>query len=286
MAEPHLTLHTALQQGTHLLEQAGIESPRLTAEVLLAHALRKDRTYLYTYPEQLLREVEWIHYGRYLHERLRRKPTQYITRQQEFYGRPFYVTPGALIPRPETEHLIETVLHLPRITGPILDVGTGSGAIAVTLALELNRAVIAIDLSPAALAIAHRNAKTLNAPVHFLQADSLTAIAPATAGLIVSNPPYVAESDRISLQPEVRDWEPNLALFAGEHGLDFYRRLIPEAAQTLRPGGTLVMEIGAGQSTNIAALFGPDWSAPVFTPDLAGIPRVISGTFLASHGHT
>src|SRR5207248_11281350 len=131
-----MTVHQALLQGSRLLEQAGIAVPRLTAEVLLSHALHCQRVYLYAHPEQELKDVEWIHYGRYLHERLQRKPTQYITQRQEFYGREFRVTPDVLIPRPETEHVVEVALQTARGARRILDVGTGSGALAVTLQLE------------------------------------------------------------------------------------------------------------------------------------------------------
>lgn len=280
-----MTLHTALRQGAELLESADIESPRLTAELLLCHALHRDRSYLYAHAEQELREVEWIHYGRYLHERIKRKPLQYITGIQEFYGRPFRVTPDVLIPRPETEHLIETALPLVSDRSAVIDVGAGSGAIAITLALETRRPTVAIDLSAPALAVIRRNADALGATVDLLQADLLAPLAPASAGLIVSNPPYVAKSVRASLQPEVLDWEPALALFGGSSGLDFYRRLIPEAERVLKPGGFLVLEIGAGQSAAILALFGPDWSPPGLIPDLAGIPRIISGTFQGRRPH-
>ena len=132
-----MTIHTALLQGTALLENAGIAVPRLTAEVLLGHAMGARREYFYAHPEQELREVEWLHYGRYLHERLGGKPTQYITHRQEFYGREFRVTPDVLIPRPETEHVVEAALELARGARRVLDIGTGSGALAVTLALEM-----------------------------------------------------------------------------------------------------------------------------------------------------
>src|ERR1700722_1167707 len=135
-----MTLKTALLQGTQLLEEAAVPVPRLTAEVLLCHALRQERVYLYAHPEQELREVEWIHYGRYLHERLQGKPTQYITKRQEFYGREFRVTPDVLIPRPETEHVVEMALQAVPGARRILDIGTGSGALAVTLQLETGRA--------------------------------------------------------------------------------------------------------------------------------------------------
>lgn len=271
-----MTLGTALRQGAELLERGDIQAPRLTAEVLLAHAVKRDRTYLYAYPERELLEVEWIHYGRYLHERLRRKPTQYITHVQEFYGRPFTVTPDVLIPRPETEHLIEAALGPAREARRIVDIGTGSGAIAITLALETGKPVVAIDLSPGAIAVARRNARDLNAHVAFCCADALTACAAASAGLIVSNPPYVASTDRETLQPEVRDWEPELALYAGPRGLDFYRMLIPQAALVLQPGGTLIVELGAGQSGAVSGLLGAEWEMPAVTKDLAGIDRVLS----------
>ena len=156
-----LTVHTALLQGSKLLEDAQLGVPRLTAEVLLSHALHRDRTFLYSHPEQELSEVEWLHYGRYLHQRLGGTPTQYITKVQEFYGRPFYVTPDVLIPRPETEHVIEAALA---VSGKrFLDVGCGSGAIAVTLQLETGAEVIATDISLPALAIAAENARRLGA---------------------------------------------------------------------------------------------------------------------------
>src|SRR5215475_7284538 len=145
-----MTVRTALLQGTELLERAGIAVPRLTAEVLLAHAMRAQRVYLFAHPEQELQEVQWLHYGRYLHERLKGKPTQYITKVQEFYGREFRVTPDVLIPRPETEHVVETVLEVARDARRVLDVGTGSGALATTLQLELSARVWATDISPAA----------------------------------------------------------------------------------------------------------------------------------------
>ena len=147
-----MTVHTALQQGARILEDAGIAVPRLTAEVLLGHAMRVERVYFFAHPEQELSEVEWLHYGRYLHERLGGKPTQYITRHQEFYSRDFRVTPDVLIPRPETEHVVEVALEVARGARRVLDIGTGSGALAVTLRLELGAETWATDISPAAAA--------------------------------------------------------------------------------------------------------------------------------------
>src|SRR6516165_1593171 len=152
-----MTLKTALLQGVKLLEDAAIPVPRLTAEVLLAHAVHCQRSFLYAHPERELEEVEWIHYARFLHERLQAKPTQYITRRQEFYGREFFVSPAVLIPRPETEHVVESALRrLAEQTGPVVDVGTGSGAIAVTVGLESSAPLFATDLSGVALAVAYR----------------------------------------------------------------------------------------------------------------------------------
>ena len=270
-----MTLRTAALQGAELLAKASVPEPRLTAELLLCHAVHCERAYLYAHPEQELREVEWIHFGRWLHERMQGKPLQYITRTQEFYGRPFTVSPDVLIPRPETELLIETVLKRRPKARQIVDVGTGSGAIAITLALELNAAVNATDLSPQALRIAAANAATLNAGVRLLNADLLSPLADATQDAVVSNPPYVSTADRETLQREVRDWEPHLALFAGADGLDIYRRLIPEALRVLKPGGLLALEIGYGQADAVTAL-AADLQNIEIAQDLAGIPRVLT----------
>src|SRR5580693_3259235 len=158
-----MDIRAALLQGQKLLEDASISAPRLTAEVLLAHAIGCERAWLYAHSDEELREVWWIHYGRYLHERIKGKPTQYITGRQEFYGREFHVTPDVLIPRPETEHVVEVALALVRGAGRLLDAGTGSGALAVTLQLETGAAAFATDISAAAAAIAARNAAALGA---------------------------------------------------------------------------------------------------------------------------
>jgi release factor glutamine methyltransferase len=270
-----VTLQTAVTQGAELLAASGTPEPRLTAELLLCHAVHCERTYLYAHPEQDLRQVEWIHYGRWLHERMQGKPLQYITRRQEFYGRPFRVTQGVLIPRPETEILVETVLQRRPAARSIVDVGAGSGAIAVTLALELGARVAATDISLPALHVAAGNASSLQARVDWIAADLLSAIADSSVDLVVSNPPYVPLEERESLQREVRDWEPHIALFAGSTGLDIYRRLIPEAWRALRPGGLLALELGFGQAEAVKDL-AAGWHALEINPDLAGIPRVLS----------
>jgi release factor glutamine methyltransferase len=274
-----MTLKTALLQGVALLEDAAVPVPRLTAEVLLSHALRRERVYLFAHPEQELREVEWLHYGRYLHERIKGKPTQYVTGRQEFYGREFRVTPDVLIPRPETEHVVEVALSVvpknARGAARLLDAGTGSGALAVTLHLETGATAFATDISAAATTVAARNAATLGAVVHFTVCDLMQAVADRSIDLIVSNPPYVPLKHREGLQREVRDWEPHVALFAGETGYEMYDRIVADAPRVLRPGGWLVMELGFGCADRVAGLLST-WRDSRIEPDLAGIPRVIA----------
>ncbi len=266
-----LTVGEALSQGSAIFAKSGVEVPRLTAEVLLCHALGRERSYLFGHPEEPLTELQWIHYGRYLHQRLDGKPTQYITGTQEFYGRPFRVTPDVLIPRPETEHLVEAVLPLAK--GTVIDVGAGSGAIAVTIALETSAYVVATDISARALRIAEANARLLDAPVSFTECDLLSAIATDSCELVVSNPPYIREG--AALQREVADWEPRKALFAGADGMDAYRRLIPEAHRVLMPAGHLALELGFDSLPGVRLLLATDWRDVTVIPDLCGIPRVL-----------
>ena len=270
-----MTVRTALLQGTELLERAGIAVPRLTAEVLLAHAMRCERVYFYAHPEQELKEVEWLHYGRYLHERLQGKPTQYITKRQEFYGREFRVTPEVLIPRPETEHVVEAALEVARGSGRVLDIGTGSGALAVTLRLELGGETWATDISPAAAVVAAGNAAKLGAPVHVVVCDLAEAMAAHSFDLVVSNPPYVPLTQKDGLQREVRDFEPHVALFGGETGFELYDRIVADAPRVLRAGGWLIMELGFGCVNHVEQLL-RGWRSVRIVPDLAGIPRVIA----------
>src|SRR5690242_6385553 len=221
-----MTVRTALFQGQKLLEDAKIAAARLTAEVLLMHATGHDREWLYAHGNDDLIEVWWIHYGRYLHQRIKGAPTQHITGRQEFFGREFRVTPDVLIPRPETEHLVEAALSRIQPGAAILDVGTGSGAIAITIALEKNARVFATDVSATALAVASANARNLKANISITLADLTSCFAPRSFDLIVSNPPYVPAADQSGLQREVRDYEPHVALFAGPTGLEIYERLI------------------------------------------------------------
>ncbi len=212
--------------------------------------------------------------------RLRHEPIQYITGQQEFYGLNFNVTPAVLIPRPETEHLVEAVLKLLPADQPlkIADIGTGSGAIAIALSVHLPQASItALDISAEALGVARTNAGQHNVAnrIRFLQSDLLSALdlEAETFDVIVSNPPYIPETDRATLHPQVRDHEPATALFAGETGLDIYRRLIPEAWNALKPGGLLALEIGHGQQADLSPLLA-SWQEVSFLNDLQQIPRV------------
>jgi release factor glutamine methyltransferase len=238
--------------------------------VLLAHAIGCERAWLYAHSDEELREVWWIHYGRYLHERLQGKPTQYITGRQEFYGREFRVTPDVLIPRPETEHVVEAVLE--RRPRHAVDIGTGSGAIAVTLALETGARVTATDISAAALRVAAGNARTLGAPVDWIACDLASALPGGVFDLVACNPPYVPA--QAALQREVRDHEPGVALYGGNDGLTVYRRLIPDAERILTAGGWLVMEIGYALADPVGGMLGA-WTDVETRTDLAGLPRVI-----------
>ena len=269
---PDLTIGQALMQGIKLLTDEKVDPPRLTAELLLMHALRKERVFLFSHSGDPLPELAWIHYGRYLHERISGKPVQYIIGKQEFFGRDFKVQPGVLIPRPETEHLIERILALPRPIGRIADAGVGSGAICVTLAKELSQPVIGLDLSPIALEVARHNAGQHQANVRFIQSHWLSALRERSLDLLVSNPPYIALTDKPTLQREVRDHEPDLALFAGDDGLDAYRVLERQARQVLKPGGRIVLEIGALAARDLFAA----WNDIEVQNDLAGRPCLLT----------
>ncbi|MEI9981608.1 MAG: peptide chain release factor N(5)-glutamine methyltransferase [Edaphobacter sp.] len=253
---------------------------RRDAEVLLLDKLGISRAQLLASPEREMTEEEEFFFWQNVHRRVASEPVQYILGRQEFFGLDFHVSPAVLIPRPETEHLVEAVLQELAHDKPleILDVGTGSGILAVTLAHHLSHAEItAIDISPEAIAVARRNAETHRVDDHikFTVSDLLSAVDHKVERFdaIVSNPPYVAEDDRSSLSPEVRDYEPASALFAGKTGLDIYRRLIPEAHSALKPNGLLALEIGHGQRDAIAELL-TGWREVSFLNDLQQIPRV------------
>lgn len=276
-----MTIAEALQQGkTRLLAEPLVaENAARDAELLLMHTLRMGRAWLMAYPELALTATQAEQYAALIDERLTAMPLQYITGEQEFYGLRFRVTPDVLIPRPETEHLVEAVLaRVPLGTAlEIVDVGTGSGAIAVALAHLLPQSkVTALDLSAAALDVAYENAVAHGVidRVELLQSDLLGDVASRCFHVVVSNPPYVSLKDADLLHPQVRHFEPSLALFAGETGFEVYERLIPQASNVLAPHGLLAMEIGFGQSKRMAHLL-RGWQNVEFVKDLQGIDRVV-----------
>ena len=268
------SIAAALARGTELL--CGLGMPRRDSELLLMQVLGCDRAYLLTHPETRLTPGQADTYEDWLARRARHEPLQYIIGEQEFFGLKLRVTPDVLIPRPETEHLVEAALALTDKTtaARIADVGTGSGAIAIALAHALPKAQItAVDISTAALAVARENAERHGAAerIRFVQSDLLAAIAGESFDLIASNPPYVAEGE--VLEPQVRDFEPASALFAGPEGLDAYRRLIPQADAALKPRGWLLMEIGHSQREVLMEMLA-DWQDVSFVNDLQSISRV------------
>lgn len=251
--------------------------PRRDAELILAHVLRCDQAALLTHPERILTTQEAEQFDALLKRRLAFEPVQYLTGTQEFFGLLFEVSPDVLIPRPETEHLVETVLERfgREANLRIVDVGTGSGAIAVAIAHALPRSqVTAADLYPPALEIARRNAERHGVidRVTLLQSDLLAAAGSTAFDVVVSNPPYIAEGE--VLEPQVANYEPRSALYAGPTGLEIYQRLIPQARTVLKPRGWLIMEIGYGQDAALGALLG-GWCEVSFIPDLQGIARVV-----------
>jgi release factor glutamine methyltransferase len=263
---------SALKDGPHP------QSARRDAELLLTHTLKKSRSWLIAHGDELLSDELFLSYSELLERRRRGEPIQYITGESEFYGLPFRVTPDVLIPRPETEHLIEKVIELAARFEPprIVDVGTGSGAIAVALAHKLpNAQITATDICPQALAVASKNAKNNGVDLRFLSGDLLAPVAAEKFEFVVSNPPYVPSGDRATLSAEVREYEPALALFAGDDGLDVYRRLIPAAFGALTLGGYVALEIGYCQSPAITELLvRAGFEQIEFVPDLQNIPRV------------
>jgi release factor glutamine methyltransferase len=276
-----MQLRSTLNAAIERLKAADVGSPRLNAEVLLMFVLGANRAHLYGHPERELTADELERYDEALAERTRGKPSQYITGHQEFWGLDFVVTPAVLIPRPETEHVVETVLELARgVERPrLIDVGTGSGCIALALAHELPQAEVhACDISSEALEVARANAVRLElaSRVTFHSSDLLSALPVEPAfDFVVSNPPYVGESEPEKVQREVREFEPKVAVFAGEKGLEVYERLIPQARAVLKPGGWLVVEIGYSIENAVRGLL-KGWSEIRVTNDLQGIPRVVA----------
>ena len=267
----------ALRLAEACLRNCGAASPRLTAEVLLAHVLGVDKAFLYAHPDERLETGCRQRLQELVERRCVGIPTQYLTGVQEFFGLEFEVTPDVLIPRPETEHLVEAALEVARPGDRIVDLGTGSGCVAIALKSKRPQAYVgACDVSPAALGVAKRNAKRLGARVEFVTCDLAEALRPESVDLLVSNPPYVPLADLPGLQRELRA-EPATALFGGEDGLEAYRRLAPQAAVVLRPGGYLMLELGYHIRPQVEAMLPNDeWEHPEVKQDLAGLDRVLT----------
>jgi len=277
------SLREWLQQGEARLHAGPHpERARLDAETLMLHLIGKNRAWLLAHYDDEFGGCKSIGSSQQIERRFAGVPIQYITGESEFYGLPFRVNSDVLIPRPETEHVVEKVLELASLlVGPrVVDVGTGSGAIAIALAHESPGAkVTATDISDAALRVARQNAERTGVAerIRFLEGDLLEPVAEEQFEFVISNPPYVATDDRASLAVEVRDHEPDVALFAGSNGLDIYRRLAPAAYSVLVAGGYAVFEIGYGQAEAVAELFSAAGFVDIeFAKDLQGIDRVIT----------
>lgn len=281
-----MTVRRALGQAISELTAAQVPSASTAAEVLLMHVLGNDRAFLYAHPEVELSLEQERAYRLLLERRAAGTPTQYLTGRQEFWGLTFQVEPGVFIPRPETEHVVEAALaivreRLKKPTARIVDIGAGTGCIALALASELPAAeIFATDISEAALAVARRNAEALGlaSRVSFLQSDLLDAFGSSRGSfdLIVSNPPYVSPREAAQLPREVLEHEPAEALFSPGEGLAITRRLIEQAALLLLSGGWLALELGYQMSSRVQSLLGSGWTSVEITPDLRGIPRVLS----------
>lgn len=290
-------VRAALKEGMAQLRAHDVPSYTLAAELLLMCAMDRDRTWLYTHPEAELNASGAREYFALIARRAAGEPTQYLTSKQEFWGLEFEVNRDVLIPRPETEHVIEVALErlgargikINMRTGEpspplrIADGGTGSGCLTVALAHELPHAeIFATDISAAALEVARRNAArhSVSSRVHFFEGDLLGPVSasPGSFDLIVSNPPYVAQDDAPTLAREVREHEPHTALFGGPSGIEIYDRLIKQAGELLRSGGVLVLELGYNSAQHVRAILVEqrNWVNVSVTNDLAGIPRVLA----------
>jgi release factor glutamine methyltransferase len=297
------SVRALLKSGIAQLRNAQVPSYTLAAELLLLHVLGCDRTWIYSHPEEEISASDAERYSALIRRRAKGEPTQHLTGKQEFWGLEFEVTPDVLIPRPETEHVIEValdrlVLRELRAGRPrknegtglqIADIGTGSGCIAIALAKELPAAAfVATDISSAALAIARRNATRhgVSGRINFVECNLLQGLpdsfpatrhSPLLFDLIVSNPPYVGRRERATLMREVREHEPEIALYGGEEGYELYANLIAQAALHLKPGGILVLELGHNSLPAVRPLLDEtNWTNVGVTNDLAGIPRVLA----------
>jgi release factor glutamine methyltransferase len=266
-----MTVGEWLHMAERRLEAAGVSSPKLEASLLAAHVLLVDRSWLFAHPESEFNELAG---ESALSRREGREPLAYILGYREFYGRRFTVSSSVLIPRQETEILVETAIKYAKPNAKLLDVGTGSGCIAITAKLERpDLQVTAVDISEAALEVAQQNAEDLNADIRFLNSDCFTALTGEWFDLIVSNPPYIGREE--PLMPEVSDYEPSLALFADDHGTAFLKQLAKEGKSYLADGGILMSEIGYQQLDRTRTIFEEqEWTFLESAKDIAGHDRV------------
>ena len=286
MANEIWTVGSILKWTEQYFGSKGVESPRLDAEVLLSHVLKKERIYLYVHFDEPLEQKELAAYRELVKQRVQRVPVAYLVGTREFMGLDFKVTPAVLIPRPDTEILVQAVLdRLQKSTGDqsssvVLDVGTGSGAVCLSLLhYRPELQAVTVDISADALTVARENAAQLGVAerIEFLQGDLLQPVAGRKFSAIVSNPPYIPAADLAGLEPEVKDHEPIQALAGGKDGLDFYRRLLQGGAALLAEGGFLAFEVGIRQAKEVAALAAAEslLGRTEILKDYAGIERVV-----------
>ena len=285
MPEEPWTILKLLQWTTDYFQRNKVAESRASAEVLLAHLLSEDRLFLYLNYDRPMAAEELAAFRTFVKRRLAGEPNQYITGMQEFWSLPFRVSPDVLIPRPETEVLLETVLEFLGSSHPevrILDLGTGSGAIAVALARELGViSIVATDSSMAAVKLARENAllNKIDSKIHFVCADMFSAFSTSSAKftVVATNPPYVSHAEFSNLSPEIRDYEPRDALDGGPDGLAAIRHIIKEAPTVLSRKGALIMEIGADQAESVSALVknSQHYESHRIIRDYSGLDRVI-----------
>ncbi|MFT7514999.1 MAG: release factor glutamine methyltransferase [Candidatus Omnitrophota bacterium] len=271
-----MILRTWLNTATGQLEEAGVREARLKAEWLLADHLDIGRLHLH---ERRDEELDPTPLAPLLARLCQHEPLQYVIGSTDFMGLSFTSDARALIPRPETELLVEWVMELAPPGGRILDVGTGTGCIAIALArLRPDLDITAVDRSAAALALARENAHALKVNIRLLESDLLAAVAGESFDLIVSNPPYIARDEMLELEPQIRSFEPETALLGGENGAELMARLVPQAFTALRASGRLVLEIGENQTKDVSELLADAGFGEIAVrPDLAGKPRMAHG---------
>ncbi|MGI9056246.1 MAG: peptide chain release factor N(5)-glutamine methyltransferase [Pyrinomonadaceae bacterium] len=275
-----MNISETLKQATEILEQNIIVEPRREANSLLAFALEKDKTFLIAHSEYELSETETITFEKLLTRRAAHEPLPYIRGHQEFFGLDFVVTPDVLIPRPETELIVEAASEIlqTKEKGHFCEIGTGSGCISISILHEVkNATATGADVSENALAITKINAEknAVADRLNLIESDGFENFENEKFDLVVSNPPYVPKDDFESLQAEVRDFEPHIALTDGKNGLSIIEKIIIDAPRFLKPDCYLLMEIGFNQSFKVEEMFDTNiWQTVEFLPDLQGIPRM------------